>query len=331
MREPTIPIYFIREVLWRLRHKAEHEQLLRRNNIAPALLANDAARVQASDYANLVRDTMLLMEDESLGLGSGVQPTGSWDIMCHSVIGTRNLGEAWERLCRFYRLFDWGVVPELTIGDDISEVSLSRADNSNLRPYLFESFLFYIYRFGSWLLARQIPLQSVQFHFGEPAEDRDHYGMFFSREVHYRQARSGFRLASHFLQMPLRRDHKDLKDFLKHPNRAMLLQQYNQQSWQFRVQQHLAANLCENPGLPELAAALNLHPQSLRRRLQAEGFQFQQIKDRVRRDTAIFLLSHELMSIEDIALETGFSESSAFIRAFRQWTGVTPHTYRKQR
>ena len=80
---------------------------------------------------------------------------------------------------------------------------------------------------------------------------------------------------------------------------------------------------------PDVAAALDIHPQTLRRRLSTEGTTFKDIKNQVRRDTALHFLGKQGLSIEEIAHRAGFSESSAFIRAFKGWTGVTPYTYRK--
>jgi AraC-like DNA-binding protein len=78
-----------------------------------------------------------------------------------------------------------------------------------------------------------------------------------------------------------------------------------------------------------VASALDVHPQTLRRRLSGEGTTFKDIKNQVRRDTALHFLGKQGLSIEEIAHRAGFSESSAFIRAFKGWTGVTPYSYRK--
>jgi AraC-like DNA-binding protein len=67
----------------------------------------------------------------------------------------------------------------------------------------------------------------------------------------------------------------------------------------------------------------------MRRRLHEEGSSYQGIKDQLRRDLAISYLSHSERSVMDIALELGFSERSAFHRAFRKWTGASPGEFRR--
>ncbi len=69
---------------------------------------------------------------------------------------------------------------------------------------------------------------------------------------------------------------------------------------------------------------MNMTPATMRRRLHEEGASYQSIKDQLRRDLAISYLSHSSRSVMDIALELGFSERSAFHRAFRKWTGASP-------
>ncbi|MGM0450699.1 MAG: helix-turn-helix domain-containing protein [Pseudomonadota bacterium] len=54
------------------------------------------------------------------------------------------------------------------------------------------------------------------------------------------------------------------------------------------------------------------------------------MRNQLRRDLAIDLLSRTRHSVEEIGYRVGFADPSNFIRAFRQWTGVTPYSYRKR-
>ena len=71
--------------------------------------------------------------------------------------------------------------------------------------------------------------------------------------------------------------------------------------------------------------------QVLHRRLQAEDLSFKDIKMQTRRDIAVNLLFDNKFKIEEIATMVGFSEPSAFIRAFKSWTGSTPLAYRNRK
>ena len=85
----------------------------------------------------------------------------------------------------------------------------------------------------------------------------------------------------------------------------------------------------EMPTLNDVASMLYLSPQTLRRRLAAEGKSYQGVKDALRRDAAIHLLLNPELTLEDVAQQVGFSETSTFHRAFKKWTGVTPGLYRQ--
>jgi AraC-like DNA-binding protein len=84
------------------------------------------------------------------------------------------------------------------------------------------------------------------------------------------------------------------------------------------------------PDLEAVAAHLHISPQTLRRHLREEGSSFQELKDQLRRDIAIYHLSRADLSLQQIAEQLGFSEPSAFHRAFKKWTGLTPGAYRAQ-
>ena len=70
---------------------------------------------------------------------------------------------------------------------------------------------------------------------------------------------------------------------------------------------------------------------TLRRRLKREGVTFQQLKDESRCDAAKLYLDRQDVSINQVALQMGFTDTSAFHRSFKKWTGMTPGQYRSSR
>ncbi|WP_226623235.1 AraC family transcriptional regulator [Alloyangia pacifica] len=84
------------------------------------------------------------------------------------------------------------------------------------------------------------------------------------------------------------------------------------------------------PKMPEIARGLGLSARSFHRRLSEHGMNFQSLTEETRRDLAEGLLREESHSLAEIAFLTGFSEQSAFTRAFKRWVGTTPATYRKE-
>ncbi|MCP3984804.1 MAG: AraC family transcriptional regulator [bacterium] len=73
-----------------------------------------------------------------------------------------------------------------------------------------------------------------------------------------------------------------------------------------------------------VAAQFSMSDRTLRRRLREEGASFQEILDDVRVELARHYLCEEKHAIDEVAQFLRFSDSSAFTRAFRRWTGQTP-------
>jgi AraC-like DNA-binding protein len=77
------------------------------------------------------------------------------------------------------------------------------------------------------------------------------------------------------------------------------------------------------------ARSLGLSARSLRRKLQLEGESYTDVVDGALSTLAKRLLSDEQRTIEQTAYELGFSAPSAFHKAFKRWTGVTPSDFRR--
>jgi len=84
------------------------------------------------------------------------------------------------------------------------------------------------------------------------------------------------------------------------------------------------------PDTPALAAELGMSARQLRQSLSERHLNLRNIQDAVRREAALHWLSQPDILLTDIAHACGFSEQSAFQRAFRRWTGLTPVQWQQQ-
>lgn len=82
------------------------------------------------------------------------------------------------------------------------------------------------------------------------------------------------------------------------------------------------------PSLGQVASDLGMSARTLQRRLSDQGLTFQALVDQARRESAERFLAATDYSIAEVAFLTGFSEQSAFTRAFKRWAGQTPGSYR---
>lgn len=79
------------------------------------------------------------------------------------------------------------------------------------------------------------------------------------------------------------------------------------------------------------ARHLGTSARSLNRRLAAENTTFQDVLRQTREALAHRYLDRDDLNVDDIAFLLGYSETSSFYRAFRNWTGTTPQQLRNQR
>jgi AraC-like DNA-binding protein len=83
-------------------------------------------------------------------------------------------------------------------------------------------------------------------------------------------------------------------------------------------------------GEDNVARALEMSRRTLQRKLAVQGTSFRQLLDTTRHDLAQRFIEDPGQSIGEITFELGFARQSAFSRAFRRWTGMTPSDYRQR-
>jgi AraC-like DNA-binding protein len=117
-----------------------------------------------------------------------------------------------------------------------------------------------------------------------------------------------------------------MQDAIRRLNRGTSQQSMIEQA---RSQVNLSL-LQGEPVLEEVADKLGLSSWSLQRRLREEGSSFTALVDQVRCEMATHYLQQKQLPISEMALLLGYSEVSAFSRAFRRWFGISPRQWRQE-
>jgi AraC-like DNA-binding protein len=94
------------------------------------------------------------------------------------------------------------------------------------------------------------------------------------------------------------------------------------------IERHLADG---EPTAESAAKQLAMSGRSLRRSLRGEGTTFRELVEGVRRARAHALLDQPHITASETAYLLGFSDLTAFSRAFKRWTGKSPREYRSAR
>jgi len=190
--------------------------------------------------------------------------------------------------------------------------------------------MFGLHRFASWLTRHNLRIRQVTLNYPTPPHAREYRAIFLGAPIGFSEAHCELQFNRDLLQKPVRQTQETLNEFLRNPQRNLLLGNYNLQSWIGRTRALLRQTMIDMPTLVEVADALDTSPKQLRQQLSDEGIGYSELKDQLRRDVAMQHLADADMSVEQVAFLTGFAESSTFIRAFRKWTGFTPYAYRKK-
>lgn len=260
-----------------------------------------------------------------LAIGAEVQPRHI-GVLGYVVLASSNLGEAMAAYQRYERLF-YGVdlVQVAAEGTDI-EIRWPREETvfDQLTDAVGISALI-------TFLRRQVdsPPAASLISFANPApasaEERAAYEQFFGCTVHFDDTHTRVRIPVTHLALPMSHSDPGLRALLDRQAQALLLAQPDSDTFDRALQQVMLKILPEGGvTLPRAAGELFMSVRTLQRRLDERGISWQSLLDRSREQLARQYLADRSLSLGDIALLLGFSEQSAFNRAFKRWTGVTP-------
>ncbi len=330
--KPTIPMSFVQNMLMGARRSLAPQNvdaLVLTAGIAPTLLEQRGARVTREQFVRLYEVISLTIGDEMLGLWSRPIRAGTLKYLGLCLLDAPSVLVALYRFTRFWNLLLDDYVLQLSRKDQLVTLALTPlAGTTALTIFGHELMIKLSHGMASWLVGRELPLESVGFGFARPANFAE-YAHLFPGPVRFDQGHSSVSFAEPLLRQRFHRTKAELIRFVKRAPDDWIFVTFDHGSTGRQVREFLSDKATASPTLAATATALFMSDRSLSRKLALEGVTFQKIKDEIRRDHAIERLVKTHESIDQIASLVGFDNTPAFHRAFRSWTGSTPGAYRR--
>ncbi|UNK40999.1 AraC family transcriptional regulator (plasmid) [Shinella sp. H4-D48] len=325
MERRMISSGFVEDALDCLRRRnLDPSVALARANISPCV----PDYVSNEQYGALWLEIAALSGDEFFGLGARPMRPGSFKLLCQAVLHAGTLEQALRRALTFLNIVLDSPTGELRHQDGQAEIILTSADAP--RPaFAYRTYWLILLGILCWLIGRRIPLRRVDFACPAPVNRRD-YLQFFGAPVHFERSRGMLVFNATYLTLPIIRDEKSLRHFLRGAPANILLRYRHDQGISTRLRNRFEmTDAADWPDFEAFAGEMKLSPATLRRRLKSEGQSFIAIRDEIRYKQARNLMGTQKFSVADTAARLGYAEPSAFYRAFIKWSGITPAAFRQ--
>ena len=306
------------------------DALCRAAGIDPADVRDIDAHIDVSSYLRLWHGLVETVGDPALPLAVAASWSKGHNLLRFVCMSSPTLGEGIERAGRYLRVITNAVSWPLERGPQVSILAMERHTEGHSREtqYADEFGVAEIVTLARAFTGTEWRPIEVRFAFPEP-KDTTALREFFRAPILFSQPRTEIHIATSALGLPmLKADPAIVAFFDPYMDKLLLRAERSPRRATDDVKDVLAKNLRGSvPTLEEVAAALNVSGRTLRRRLKSEGSSFQSLVDETRFACAKNHIAAGQLSLSTIAFLLGFSEPSAFHRAFRRWAGMTPQAF----
>jgi len=253
--------------------------------------------------------------------------------------GLHGLGFAWltsdtlfdavKRLVRYQRVISTLSDYRLRTLNGVVELSLNLDRHGlDIHPVTLDAAMAIIVRMCR--LALQVSFQPARVALQrEQPSCADRFSAFFQCPVEFSAPLNAIYLDAGLLDQPLPSANPELA---RANDRVVIdyLNRFDRETLSMQVRARLIDMLPSGqPTQAQVADVLHMSVRNLQRRLQAEGASFKQLLDETRRELAVQYVRQAHRPLGEITYLLGFSEPSNFTRAFRRWTGTSPHAFRQ--
>jgi AraC-like DNA-binding protein len=325
----SLSVVLVRALIECVEHLGiRREAFLEAARLSSDIIDQSDGRISLEDYDTLQEVARTLTGEQALGLRMGeVASATTHSVTAHLVAYAPTLGDAIDGLVRYQRLLTGRPIISLrqdaTTATLLYDVAPGTLECRRFRAEVAVTGFCRMVRF----FGRDRGPDLVAFEHEAPPY-RAEYARLFDGAEQFSRSFSGLVFPRELLSASQMHGDPEFHAALRSQAEKKLSRLLGETSYAERVREHVLDPRATNRrDMASAARALGLSPRSLRRKLQREGASFSDVVDDALAALAKRLLADEARSIEATAYELGFSAPSAFHKAFKRWTGVTPKDY----
>jgi AraC-like DNA-binding protein len=305
-------------------------QFLRAAAIEPKTLASEDASIPRSEVDRLCELALDLTDDPALGLHWGERLNAStFNPISHIIAHSMTLRQSFESLFKFYRLLSDRESFQVVEQGDRATVQCLKSSSTSPRMQRLSAEMLAV---GVLRLIRSFsPLASVgRFNFNYPAPTYGcEYTRVFAGAEHFSQPFTGVVFDRSLMEAVSPHKDADVHEALRRIAERRMVRLSRHVPFAVRVRDELVKHgSVHETGMDVIARSLGLSTRSLRRRLITEGKSYNELVNEALAFVAKQHLRDGQLTIQETAYEMGFADTSAFFRAFKRWTGMTPNAFR---
>ena len=285
------------------------------------------SRMPMADWWSLLETIQSTLARPALGLqiGACVQPQDS-GVLGYMVMYCNTVGDALLHFKRYQGLIH--NYSEVEIESKGSDVWLSWDVEKGISTQLSdEVFLSGLISFMQQITAREEMKPSAVNFIHQVPFASEHYEALLGCPVEFGCSKVRIAIALQALTIPINSHNPYLLSLLE--KQANALVDDTADEFLSALQGIMVEGIAQGqPTLGFAAARMNISNRTLHRRLESRNTHFQALLQQTRQRLAQHYLADLSLSLNEISFLLGYSEQSAFNRAFKKWTARSPKKYR---
>lgn len=320
------------EVLWPIlmflqqKYRFDTDAFLSVRSLDMQTLRMKDTQVNALYLSELFEEATLFTGDSNLSfkLGEWANPH-SLGVFGYLLLHSKNINEALQKLCRYYPLIGRTLKPILDETKNRYKLGFMfyhEGEYTHLGKYQCEIHLSAALSLINKIASEKILPEYATFRHQKP-DDLSEYIRVFGEKLYFDKEENAIIFSKESLAV---------KTLYENPSLLQLFENEAEKSLGMEIHGGLKEEIsgliliCAGEldfSLASVAKRANIHPRVLQKKLKEEGSSFTQLLIEVRKKLSARYLQDKI-DIGTVAIYLGYSEVSAFIRAFKTWYGVTP-------